>query len=109
MIAWVRSALLIAAMLAACGSARADWQVSREQGATILSEEVGSSTRLVFVCADGNLGFGVGSEELGPLPEEEDDKSYLSIQIDGGLRYEAPAAYRRNEAGGFDVTFSSGG
>lgn len=106
MIAWVRTTLLIAAVLAACGSAKAEWQVSREQGVTILSEDVGFYTRLMFVCADGNLGFGVGSEELGTLPEEEDDQSYLSIQIDGGIRYEAPAAYRRNEFGGFDVVFS---
>lgn len=105
MLAWVRPALLIAATLAASGSASADWQVSRGQGATFLSEEVGY-TRLLFVCAGGNLGFGVGSDVLGPLPEEEDDKSFLSIQIDGGLRYEAPSAYRRNENGGFDVTFT---
>ena len=107
MLAWVRPVLLAAVMLTACGSAQADWQLSRGQRATILSEDVGFYTRLMFVCADGNLGFGVGGEALGPLPEEEDDEAYLSIQIDGGLRYEAPAAYRRNESGGFDVTFST--
>jgi hypothetical protein len=104
MLAWFRLLVAMAAAVST-GPALADWRVSSGSSATILFEQVddGRAT-VVFGCANGIFSFGVNSNVLGPLPEEEGE-AYLSIRIDDGLRWESSAVYRRTAAGGFDAVY----
>jgi hypothetical protein len=104
MLAWFRLLVAMAAAVSA-GPTLADWRVSSGPSATILFEQVddGRAT-VVFGCANGIFSFGVNSDVLGPLPEEEGE-AYLSIQIDDRLRWQSDAVYRRTAAGGFDAVY----
>jgi hypothetical protein len=103
MLAWVRW-LVAFVVIAAAASAQAEWRLSAGPTATIIFDVVEPGTSVLFGCADGTLAFGVNNDVLGPLPEEAGDAS-LSIQIDGGLRWESSATYRRTKTGGFDVVY----